>query len=201
MCSFKLCIRRVLSFSRRKTIFKARHALRAEDTAGNLAALALVLPGNAPAHRVPRALIAGADDELARIRIDEHLHVHNLVQSGNAGVVEGNAVAANGQRGIKLMGEKLPAHHLIALEAEARLRGNARGFLAFLPAEGLNALAGENLRSIQQRICRRLLRALRRILSGLRRIRGARRLPEGLRVSAGAARRERAAAVGILHRI
>ena len=95
------------------------------------------------------------------------------------------------------MGEKLPAHHLIALKAEARLRGNARGFLAFLPAQGLKALASENLRSVQQRFRRRLLRILRRILSGLRRIRGARRLPEGLRVSAGAARRERAAAVGV----
>ena len=32
MCSFKLCIRRVFSFPDFKTIFKARHALRAEDT-------------------------------------------------------------------------------------------------------------------------------------------------------------------------
>ena len=61
-----------------------------------------------------------------------------------------SCVALDRQCRVKAMGEKLPAHHLIAVEGKAGLQGDPRGLVALCLAQGLEASRRKHLRLIQR---------------------------------------------------
>ena len=72
-----------------------------------------------------------SDGQLAFCGIDQKLNVSRVLQLADAGIVERDAVAANGHGRIKAVGDEFPPYHLISGKAEACLFGDALGFLPF----------------------------------------------------------------------
>ena len=132
-----------------------------KQAAGNLAALPLIIPGDAPADSVPGSFAAGADYQLFGSRVHQHLHIDHLLQPGDAGVVEYDAVSFNGQGWIKAMREEFPSHHLVPVKGEACLQGNPGGFLTLLLTQRLEARGCHLLRLIQHRRGHRAGKGLR----------------------------------------